>query len=65
MLKKTLLVMFAVVGLGGCATQYMDSASTDHGGRFVVGAWDNKRAVFHCPDKPGVGDCERIDVELK
>jgi len=43
----------------------MDSAGSNNGGRFVVGAYDQKATVFHCPDTPNKGDCERIDVDFK
>ena len=64
MFKQTLLLL-AIGLLSGCATHYMDSADSKHGGRFVVGAYDHKATVFHCPEQPGSTDCERIDVNFK
>ncbi len=64
MLRLT-LVLLAIGTMSGCSTHDMDSASSNHGGRFVVGAYDHKATVFHCPDAPNKGDCERIDVDFK
>ena len=62
---KLACALVAFSAISGCATHYMDSAESNHGGRFVVGAYDHKATVFHCPAKPGQGDCERVDVDFK
>ncbi|GAA6135458.1 hypothetical protein NBRC116188_22480 [Oceaniserpentilla sp. 4NH20-0058] len=62
---RSVLCVAVLMLLGGCASHYMDSAKSNHGGQFVVGAYDHRASIYHCPSSPNTGDCERVDVEYK
>ena len=64
MLKKLLFLTMVTCGMSACTSTYFDSAQSQDGGRFVVGAYNGKSAVFHC-DTSTNAKCKHIKVKFK
>jgi len=64
-MNKIICAALLCIGVSGCSTVYMDSASAKDGGRYVVGAYDGQKAIFYCPATDSDADCVDVDIDYK
>ena len=60
------LLLIGTMFLMGCSTTINDSAPSPQPGMvFVVGSKQGRPQVWLCPDRPGKGECQEVDVEVQ
>ena len=52
-----------IIGGGGCATTFNDSAPAKDGYVYVAGSYNNVPTVWLCPSEAGKGECKQITVK--